>query len=177
MPAVKIAALFAASMCSIAVATSGAISRARAVGSMLVAVRTNRSSAKRLLRRDRAWLIAGCDRPILPAARVTARSFISASNAFSRLRSTARISIGRMHIILSIDLIHGGRAAISGPGPNHGVISHAARRSAAPQPCRALWHRRAEDDRFLHPDPRFRGQRRGARRAHHLLFSITGRPP
>src|SRR5712691_11343227 len=93
--------LSAASICSIAVATKGAISRARAVGSILVAVRTNRSSAKRLLRRDRAWLIAGCDNPILPAARVTARSFISASNAFSKLRSTARISIGRMHIILS----------------------------------------------------------------------------
>src|SRR5229473_2569126 len=92
--------LSAASICSIAVATNAAISRARAVGSILVAVRTNRSSAKRLLRRDRAWLIAGCDSPIRPAARVTARSLISASNAFSKLRSTARISIGRMHIIL-----------------------------------------------------------------------------
>ena len=35
---------------------------------------------------------AGCDRPMRVAARVTARSRTSASNAFNRLRSTARIS-------------------------------------------------------------------------------------
>ena len=58
MPAVKMPALFAgskpaprlsaASICSIAAETSGAISRARAVGSIPAGVRTNRSSAKRL---------------------------------------------------------------------------------------------------------------------------------
>ena len=64
----------AASICSIAVDTSGAISRACAVGSIPVWVRTNRSSANRLRSRDKAWLIAGCDRPIRLAARVTARS-------------------------------------------------------------------------------------------------------
>src|SRR5260221_13826131 len=99
----------------------GAISRDHEVGTMLVAERTKRSSAKRRLRRDKAWLIAGCDRPIRPAARVTARSLISASNAFNRLRSTARISIERMIIILSIDLIDERRAAISGVRTQSGV--------------------------------------------------------
>ena len=36
---------------------------------------------------------AGCDRPMREAARVTARSLESASKAFSRLRSTALISM------------------------------------------------------------------------------------
>ena len=48
---------------------------------------------------------AGCDSPMRPAARVTARSATSASKAFSRFRSTARISIKRMDIISTIDWI------------------------------------------------------------------------
>src|SRR5260370_42687827 len=47
------------------------------------------------------------------AARVTARSLISALKAFKRLRSTARISIARMDIIRSIDLIDDVGVAIS----------------------------------------------------------------
>ena len=48
---------------------------------------------------------------------------------------------------------------------------------AAPQPCRALCPRRAEDDRFLHQGARLCGQRRGRGRPHHLSVAQPERPP
>ena len=61
---------------------------------MPVWVRMNRGSRNTSRKRTRAALIAGCDNPMRCPARVTARSVMSASKAFSRLRSTALRSIG-----------------------------------------------------------------------------------
>ena len=51
------------------------------------------------------------------------------------------------------------------------------RNRAAPQPCRALCPRRAEDDRFLYEGSRLRGQRRRRGRPHHLPVAQPERPP
>src|SRR5215467_7028310 len=57
-----------------------------------------------------------------------------------------------------------------------GVTNDAGSRDA-PQPCRALCARCAEDDRFLHEGAGFRGQRRSRGRPHHLSQSQPERPP
>jgi len=69
------------------------ISIARAVGSILRPVRTNKGSSNRLRRRERAALIAGCPRKSFSAARVTLRSCIKVSKTISKFRSTRRKSL------------------------------------------------------------------------------------
>jgi hypothetical protein len=49
--------------------------------------RTSSGSDNRSLRRFKAWLAAGCESPILRAARPTCASDINASSATSRFKS------------------------------------------------------------------------------------------
>lgn len=69
------------------------ISTARADGSMLRPVRTNKGSSNSPRRRDKAALMAGWPRNNFSAARVTLRSCIKVSNTIKRLRSTRRRSL------------------------------------------------------------------------------------
>ncbi|MNF29841.1 hypothetical protein D3C84_105580 [compost metagenome] len=69
------------------------ISTARAEGSMLRPVRTNRGSSNRLRSLDKAALMAGWPRKSFSAARVTLRSCMRVSNTISRFRSTRRKSL------------------------------------------------------------------------------------
>ncbi len=50
-----------------------------------------------------AWLVAGCDRWIRIAARLTLASSSSASSATSRFRSSEDKFISRIYIIFTID--------------------------------------------------------------------------
>ena len=83
-----------------------------------------------------------------------------------------------MNIISTIDLIDD-RRTLSYSASQQSTREDTAmpRTGAAPQPCRALCARRAEDDRFLYESPRLRGQRRRRGRPHHLPVAQPERPP
>src|ERR1700686_5664403 len=99
---------------------------ARGVSSIRAPTRTRSGSPMRSRSRCNAWLVAGCDRWIRIAARLTLASSSSASSATSRFRSSEDKFISRIYIILTIDWKNDVCAAMMGDHFRYGDAAMSA---------------------------------------------------